>query len=75
MAALFVKASSLAGRKHPEFNGFYEAGTFRPSEAVHAGVAIAIRGGGLVSPAIHDSDKLGLSELMSKRPRRPTAEL
>ncbi|MFZ1992390.1 MAG: dihydrolipoamide acetyltransferase family protein [Alphaproteobacteria bacterium] len=66
MAALFIKASSLAARKYAEFNGFYEAGAFKPSESVHAGVAIAIRGGGLVSPAIHDTDKLGLSELMNK---------
>jgi pyruvate dehydrogenase E2 component (dihydrolipoamide acetyltransferase) len=66
MAALFVKASSRAARKYTEFNGFYEAGTFKPSESVHAGVAIAIRGGGLVSPAIHDTDKLDLSELMIK---------
>ena len=65
MAALFVKASSLANRKYAEFNGFYE-GAFKPSHAIHAGVAIAIRGGGLVSPAIHDTDTLSLSDLMTK---------
>jgi pyruvate dehydrogenase E2 component (dihydrolipoamide acetyltransferase) len=66
MAALFIKGSSLAVRKYAEFNGFYEGGEFRPSRSIHAGVAIAIRGGGLVSPAIHDTDTLSLSELMTK---------
>jgi pyruvate dehydrogenase E2 component (dihydrolipoamide acetyltransferase) len=32
---------------------------------VHLGVAIALRGGGLVAPAIHDADRLPLSELMT----------
>ena len=32
---------------------------------MHAGVAINIRGTGLVAPAIHDSDQLGLDALMA----------
>ena len=37
----------------------------RAGEAVHVGVAIAIRGGGLAAPALHDADQLSLDELMS----------
>jgi pyruvate dehydrogenase E2 component (dihydrolipoamide acetyltransferase) len=33
---------------------------------VHLGVAIAIRGGGLVAPAIHDADQLSVEELMAQ---------
>jgi pyruvate dehydrogenase E2 component (dihydrolipoamide acetyltransferase) len=66
IGALYVKAVSKAAREFPEFNGFYADDTFRPSAAVHAGVAIAIRGGGLVAPAIHDTADLSLSELMDK---------
>ena len=35
-----------------------------PSAAVHLGVAISLRQGGLVAPALHDADRLGLDELM-----------
>jgi pyruvate dehydrogenase E2 component (dihydrolipoamide acetyltransferase) len=66
-AALTLKAAALAARKYPKFNGFYnEPGGFAPADAVHIGAAIAIRGGGLVSPAIHDCDKLGLDDMMAK---------
>jgi pyruvate dehydrogenase E2 component (dihydrolipoamide acetyltransferase) len=65
-AALLIKASSLALRDYPEFNGFWREERFEPSEAIHAGVAIAIRGGGLAAPAIHHSDQLALSELMTR---------
>ena len=66
MGALFVKAVARAARSYPEFNGFCVDGQFTHSEAVHAGVAIAIRGGGLVAPAIHDTAELDLSTLMAK---------
>lgn len=66
MGALFVKAVAKAAREFPEFNGFYVEDEFRPSEAVHVGVAIAIRGGGLAAPAIHDTADLGLADLMTK---------
>ena len=42
------------------------SGVFAPSAAVHAGVAISIRGGGLIAPAIHDAQDLPLDELMAK---------
>ena len=66
-AALTLKAVALAVKKNPAFNGAFDASTgFVPSAAVHLGVAIAIRGGGLASPAIHDCDALGLDELMAR---------
>jgi pyruvate dehydrogenase E2 component (dihydrolipoamide acetyltransferase) len=63
-AALLLKASALAAREVPGFNGFWDGG-FRPSDAVHLGVAVALRGGGLVAPAIHDADRMSLDDLMS----------
>jgi pyruvate dehydrogenase E2 component (dihydrolipoamide acetyltransferase) len=65
MGALFVKAVATAVREFPEFNGFCVEGEFRPSEAIHVGVAIAIRGGGLAAPAIHDTADLALADLMT----------
>lgn len=65
-AALLLKAVALALSKMPEFNGFFREGGFQPGEGVHLGNAIAIRGGGLVAPAIHHADRLALDEIMSK---------
>ena len=64
-AALMLKATALAVRKHPQLNGFWVDDAFVPGGGVHLGVAISLRGGGLVAPAIHDVDRLGLDELMS----------
>ena len=66
-AALTLKAVALALRKYPKFNGFYrEPEGFVASGAIHIGTAISIRGGGLVSPAIHDCDRLSLDEMMAR---------
>jgi pyruvate dehydrogenase E2 component (dihydrolipoamide acetyltransferase) len=65
-AALLLKATALAARDVPEVNGFYTDGEFRPSAAVHLGVAVALRQGGLVAPAIHNADTLTLDELMER---------
>jgi pyruvate dehydrogenase E2 component (dihydrolipoamide acetyltransferase) len=64
-AALLLKATALAARRAPAVNGFYLDGAFAPAEAVHLGVAIALRGGGLVAPAIHDADARSVDELMA----------
>jgi len=64
--ALPIKAVALAARRYPAFNGFYRDNKFEPAQAVHVGVAIAIRGGGLTAPALHDADQLSLDELMSR---------
>ncbi|MBZ0140362.1 MAG: 2-oxo acid dehydrogenase subunit E2, partial [Pseudorhodoplanes sp.] len=65
-AALTTKAVALAVRKYPAFNGFCRDGKPERSAAIHVGLAIAIRGGGLAAPAIHDVDKLSLDELMER---------
>jgi pyruvate dehydrogenase E2 component (dihydrolipoamide acetyltransferase) len=64
-AALLLKATALAVKRVPEVNGFFSDGRFEASEQVHLGVAIALRGGGLVAPAIHDADRLAVDELMA----------
>ena len=66
MSALTVKAIALAVRKFPAFNGFYREGRFEPASGIHVGVAIALRGGGLVAPAIRDTSELTLDELMAR---------
>lgn len=63
-AVLLLKAVALAVRDVPEMNGFWVNGSFTPSEAVHVGVAISLRQGGLIAPAIHDVDKQSLDDIM-----------
>ena len=65
LAAPLLKAVALALRDAPELNGFHSSESFQPSAAIHIGVAIALRGGGLMAPAIHDVDRLTLDDLMS----------
>ncbi len=64
-AVLLLKAAAVAARTVPDLNGFWVDGGFRPADHVHLGVAVSLRGGGLVAPAIHDADTLGLDELMA----------
>lgn len=49
-AAAVLKAVALSLRRTPELNGLYRDGEFTASESMHAGVAISLRGGGLVAP-------------------------
>jgi pyruvate dehydrogenase E2 component (dihydrolipoamide acetyltransferase) len=65
-AALMLKAVGLAARAMPELNGFWIDGEFVPGGGVHVGVAVMLRQGGLVAPAIHDADTLRLDELMAR---------
>jgi pyruvate dehydrogenase E2 component (dihydrolipoamide acetyltransferase) len=65
-AALLIKAVALATREVPNMNGTWQEGGFRPSASVHVGVAISLRRGGLVAPAIHDAQELRLDDLMGR---------
>lgn len=62
--ALLIKAVALALREVPELNAVWKGGQVVQSEGVHVGVAVSLRGGGLVAPALHDADRQGLPDLM-----------
>jgi len=64
MAVLFIKAVANALVKFPELNGFYRDGRFEPSPAVHVGVAISLRQGGLIAPALLDVNTKPPDQLM-----------
>ncbi|MBV8134958.1 MAG: 2-oxo acid dehydrogenase subunit E2 [Deltaproteobacteria bacterium] len=63
-SVLLLKAVALAIHEVPEMNGLWVDGAFRRSDAAHVGVAISIRGGGLIAPAIHNVEKKSLAEIM-----------
>jgi pyruvate dehydrogenase E2 component (dihydrolipoamide acetyltransferase) len=64
-AVLTLKAVALSLRDVPDLNGFWIDDRLQRSDAIHIGFAVAIRGGGLVTPAIHDADEKSLDELMT----------
>jgi pyruvate dehydrogenase E2 component (dihydrolipoamide acetyltransferase) len=61
---LLIKAVALALREVPELNALWKGNEVARSEAIHVGVAIALRQGGLIAPALHDTDKQSLGDLM-----------
>lgn len=63
-AVLQLKAVALALKRVQQLNGFYRNERFEASATVHTGVAIALRGGGLVAPALHDVGSKPLATLM-----------
>lgn len=65
MAVPLLKAVAQCLRRFPDFNGHYRDGRFQPADHVHPGVAIALRGGGLIAPALHDVDRLDADALMA----------
>ncbi|MDQ0261492.1 2-oxo acid dehydrogenase subunit E2 [Sinomonas atrocyanea] len=65
-AAFLLKAAAVAAREVPGMNGHWTDGRFAPSEHVHLGVAVALRGGGLVAPALLDADALSVDGLMQR---------
>ncbi len=62
---LLLKAAALAVREAPELNAVWDGERVVLRETVHAGVAIALRGGGLVILAVHDTARRPLAELMT----------
>jgi pyruvate dehydrogenase E2 component (dihydrolipoamide acetyltransferase) len=61
---LLIKAVALALKEHPQLNGFWTDGAFRPGTGIHVGSATALRGGGLIAPAIRDADRKSLDLVM-----------
>lgn len=61
---LLLKATALALREIPELNAWWEVDRAVPRPGIHLGVAISLRDGGLVAPALHDVDRQSVDELM-----------
>jgi pyruvate dehydrogenase E2 component (dihydrolipoamide acetyltransferase) len=59
-----LKGVALALRAVPDLNGFYRDDRAETSTNIHLGLAISLRGGGLIAPCIHDVDKKSLHGLM-----------
>ena len=64
-AAVLLRAVTLALREVPELNGVWLDDRLQMSREVHLGVGIALRGGGLVAPAIRDAQDKTIPEMMA----------
>ncbi|MNF30227.1 Dihydrolipoyllysine-residue acetyltransferase component of pyruvate dehydrogenase complex [compost metagenome] len=63
---LVLKAVALALGDYPQLNGYWIDGAFRPGPGIHLGVAVALRQGGLIAPALHDVASKPLPQLMEE---------
>lgn len=64
IAVVQLKAVARALADFPQLNGFFIDGAFQPAPTVHIGVAISLRQGGLVAPALHDVAAKDMPQLM-----------
>lgn len=64
-AALLLKAVAVALTHVPELNAYWVDDRYEPKEGIHVGMAISLRQGGLVIPAIHDVDEKSVAEVMT----------
>ena len=62
---VLLKAAAVALREVPELNAVWEGDRVVLRQTVHVGVAIALRGGGLVILALHDTATRPLADLMA----------
>jgi pyruvate dehydrogenase E2 component (dihydrolipoamide acetyltransferase) len=59
-----IKAVALALAAVPELNGYWLEDRHQPQEAINIGFAIALRQGGLITPAILNADLKNMDEIM-----------
>jgi pyruvate dehydrogenase E2 component (dihydrolipoamide acetyltransferase) len=63
-SVLLIKAVARAVQDVPEMNGFFIEDAFQPAADVHVGMAISLRHGGLIAPALLDANRKSTDELM-----------
>jgi pyruvate dehydrogenase E2 component (dihydrolipoamide acetyltransferase) len=60
---ILLKACAAALRQHPEVNASFQGEAIRYFNRVHVGMAVAVEGGGLITPVIRDCDRKSLQEI------------
>lgn len=65
LAVLLVKAVAVAAGRYPEMNGFWTDNQYHPQSGVHVGVAISLRRGGLIAPALRDVGDKSLARIQA----------
>ncbi len=65
-AAVLCWAVARAAAANPGINGHWVDGAFRPAVGVQLGLAVSLRGGGLLAPVVHDAERLAADEMMRR---------
>jgi len=65
-AAMLLKAVAVALVDVPELNGYWVDDQLKQSPEIHLGVAVSLRTGGLMIPAIHSANQKSMEELMAE---------
>jgi pyruvate dehydrogenase E2 component (dihydrolipoyllysine-residue acetyltransferase) len=60
---IILKACTAALRLHPEVNASFLGDKIRAHNRVHIGMAVAVDGGGLITPVIRDCDRKTMQEI------------
>lgn len=64
--ALVLGACARAAAKVPQLNGFWTGDRFEAGDGVHLGMAVSLRGGGLIVPVIANAADLGPVDVMDR---------
>ncbi|WP_227999605.1 2-oxo acid dehydrogenase subunit E2 [Nocardia australiensis] len=65
LPALLFRAIAGAAQKVPQLNGHWIEDEFRPATAVHLGVVVSLRGGGIIVPTIPGAGTLDPPAMMA----------
>lgn len=63
--ALFIRAIVLTLEKVPQLNGFWKDGALQMAEEINPGIAISLRDGGVITPALLGAKEMKLIDTMS----------
>jgi pyruvate dehydrogenase E2 component (dihydrolipoamide acetyltransferase) len=63
---VIVKACAAALRQHPEVNASFLGESIRFHNRVHVGIAVAVEGGGLLTPVVRDCDRKSLQAISAE---------
>ncbi len=63
---IIVKACATALTQHPEVNASYIGDSIRYHNRIHVGIAVAIEGGGLITPVVRNCDRKTLQEVSTE---------
>jgi pyruvate dehydrogenase E2 component (dihydrolipoamide acetyltransferase) len=63
-AALLIRAAVKALQEVPQLNGYWRDNTHQLKEEINPGIAISLRKGGLITPALIDAQNMDLKETM-----------
>jgi pyruvate dehydrogenase E2 component (dihydrolipoamide acetyltransferase) len=63
---IIVKACAVALTQHPDVNASYTGNAIRYHNRIHLGIAVAIEGGGLITPVVRDCNLKTLQQISTE---------